>query len=208
MCTYELNDNFKFYLGGSFLDVYSNSSSNKESFLFQSGINFSNDFLNADLYYIINEYLVNSAIYYHYYKQAEKTSALGFSLKAKYSFILLESQNALYNSPSGSELYFVPDFISRTGLFYNDFLFDNNLDLKTGFIFTYIGEQNFSSVETRILKVPSVTRLDFTLAGEVRKAAIVYFIIENIFDKKYYITPYYPMPERNFRFGIAWEFLN
>ncbi|BDQ03777.1 TonB-dependent receptor plug domain-containing protein [Ignavibacterium sp.] len=205
---YKLNDNFKFYLGGSFLDVYSTSSSAKESFLFQSGINFSNDFLNADLYYIINEYLVNSANYYHYYKQAEKTSALGFSLKAKYSFILLESQNALYNSPSGSELYFIPDFTSRTGLFYNDFLFDNNLDLKTGFIFTYIGEQNFSSVETRILKVPSVTRLDFTLAGEVRRAAIVYFIIENIFDKKYYITSYYPMPERNFRFGIAWEFLN
>ncbi|WP_407930378.1 putative porin, partial [Ignavibacterium album] len=89
-----------------------------------------------------------------------------------------------------------------------DFLFDNNLDLKAGFIFTYFGKQNFSSVETRIIKVPSVSRLDFSLAGEVRKAAIVYFIIENIFDKKYYLTPYYPMPERNFRFGIAWEFLN
>ncbi|AFH48018.1 Hypothetical protein IALB_0306 [Ignavibacterium album JCM 16511] len=206
--SYKLNDNFKFYIGGSFLDVYSNSSSNKESFLFQSGINFSNDFLNANLYYFINEYLVNSANYYHYYKQAEKTSALGFSLKAKYSFILLESQNALYNSPAGSELYFVPDFTSRTGLYYNDFLFQNNLDLKAGFILTYVGKQNFSSLNSDILQVPAVSRLDFSLAGEIRKAAIVYFIIENIFDKKYYITPYYPMPERNFRFGVAWEFLN
>lgn len=205
---YKINDNFKFYLGGSFLDVYSTSSSTKESFLFQSGINFSNDFLNANLYYIINEYLTNSANYYQYYRQTEKASSLGFSLKAKYDFILLESQNALYNSPSGTVLYFVPDFSSRTGLYYNDFLFDNNLDLKAGFIFTYVGKQNFSSTATQINTVPSVARLDFSLAGEIQKSATVYFIWENIFDKKYYLTPYYPMPFRNIRFGIAWEFLN
>lgn len=204
--SFRFNDNLKFYAGGSFFDEYSISSTNKEPLLFQSGLSFSNDFLNTDLYYVYNEYLVHSSANYH--KQADRVNGLALSLKTKFNFILLESQNTFYDSPSGSELYFVPDFSSRTGLYYNDFLFDNNLDLKAGFIFTYFGKQNFSSVETRIIKVPSVSRLDFSLAGEVRKAAIVYFIIENIFDKKYYLTPYYPMPERNFRFGIAWEFLN
>jgi outer membrane cobalamin receptor len=56
--------------------------------------------------------------------------------------------------------------------------------------------------------VPAVSRLDFSLAGEIQKAAIVYFIWENLFDKKHYLTPYYPMPFRNIRFGVAWEFLN
>lgn len=205
---YKFNDNLKFYIGSSFLDLYSASSTNSQSLLFQSGINFSSEFIDANLQYVINEYLINSANFYQYYKQADKSNAVGLSLKAKYKFILLESQNALYKSPSGSELYFVPDFNSRTGLYYNNFLFENNLNLKTGFIFTYIGKQNYSSVNSRILKVPSVSRFDFSLTGEIRKAAIVYFIIENIFDKKYYITPYYPMPERNFRFGIAWELLN
>lgn len=204
--SFRFNDNLKFYAGGSFFDEYSISSTNKEPLLFQSGLSFSNDFLNTDLYYVYNEYLVHSSANYH--KQADRVNGLALSLKTKFNFILLESQNTFYDSPSGSELYFVPDFSSRTGLYYNDFLFDNNLDLKAGFIFTYFGKQNFSSVETRIIKVPSVSRLDFSLAGEVRKAAIVYFIIENLFDKKYYLTPYYPMPERNFRFGIAWEFLN
>lgn len=204
--SFRFNDNLKFYAGGSFFDEYSISSTNKEPLLFQSGLSFSNDFLNTDLYYVYNEYLVHSSANYH--KQADRVNGLALSLKTKFNFILLESQNTFYDSPSGSELYFVPDFSSRTGLYYNDILFDNNLDLKAGFIFTYFGKQNFSSVETRIIKVPSVSRLDFSLAGEVRKAAIVYFIIENIFDKKYYLTPYYPMPERNFRFGIAWEFLN
>ncbi|MFN3694294.1 MAG: TonB-dependent receptor plug domain-containing protein, partial [Ignavibacterium sp.] len=162
--SFRFNENLKFYVGGSFLGEYSTSSPNKEPLLFQSGLSFSNEFLNANLFYVYNEYLINSLAKYQYYKQADKVNGLALSLKTKFKFILFESQNAFYKSPSGSELYFVPEFNSRTGLFYNDFLFDNNLDLKAGFIFTYISEQNFSSVETRIIKVPSVSRLDFSLA--------------------------------------------
>lgn len=206
--SFELIDGLKFYVGSSFLESYSGSSDNLPYLLFQAGINFSNEFLDARIHYLINEYSFNSFYRYNYYKQAEKLSALGLSLKAKYRFVLLETQNALYKSPSNSELYFVPDVSSKTGLYYNDLLFNNNLDLKTGIILTYTGSQNFSSDGNDILKVPSVARFDFALIGEIRKAAVVYFIIENLFDKKYFITPYYPMPERNFRFGVAWEFLN
>ncbi|WP_407930925.1 TonB-dependent receptor plug domain-containing protein, partial [Ignavibacterium album] len=119
--SFRFNDNLKFYAGGSFFDEYSISSTNKEPLLFQSGLSFSNDFLNTDLYYVYNEYLVHSSANYH--KQADRVNGLALSLKTKFNFILLESQNTFYDSPSGSELYFVPDFSSRTGLYYNDFLF-------------------------------------------------------------------------------------
>jgi outer membrane cobalamin receptor len=56
--------------------------------------------------------------------------------------------------------------------------------------------------------VEPIYKLDFILSGEIRKAAIVYFSIENILDKQYFITPYYPMPGISLRFGLAWEFLN
>ncbi|HEY7751945.1 MAG TPA: putative porin, partial [Ignavibacteriaceae bacterium] len=51
-------------------------------------------------------------------------------------------------------------------------------------------------------------KLDFTLAGEIKKLAIFYFVWENLFGNQYYITPYYPMPDRNVRFGLAWELFN
>jgi hypothetical protein len=56
--------------------------------------------------------------------------------------------------------------------------------------------------------IESWLTIDFTLSGEIQKAAIVYFTWENLFDWKYYITPYYPMQQRNMRFGIAWEIFN
>jgi len=56
--------------------------------------------------------------------------------------------------------------------------------------------------------VEPTNKLDFTLAGEIRGAAIFYFIWENLLGNQYYITPYYPMPERNIRFGLAWELFN
>jgi len=203
--SYKFDDNLKFYIGSSFLDVYSVSSNTSESILFQSGISYSNSFLNANISYIINGY-VNQT--YHYYNQADKLSGWALSLKAKFYFLLLETQNSLFTASSGKIIYSIPEFISRTGIYFKDYLFNDNLDLKAGFIFTYFGEQNYNSVSTQINKVPAVSRLDFSLAGEIQKAAIVYFIWENLFDKKYYLTPYYPMPFRNIRFGVAWEFLN
>jgi hypothetical protein len=56
--------------------------------------------------------------------------------------------------------------------------------------------------------VDPTNKLDFTLAGEIKGAAIFYFIWENLLGNQYYITPYYPMPERNIRFGLAWELFN
>ncbi|MBK6913937.1 MAG: hypothetical protein IPH11_09815 [Ignavibacteriales bacterium] len=42
----------------------------------------------------------------------------------------------------------------------------------------------------------------------MQKVATVYFTWENLFDNDYFITPYYPMPNRNIRFGLSWELFN
>lgn len=208
--TFKYNDNIKIYVGSSFLNNYSYSNDNsRESLLFQSGLNFQNEFLSANIIYFINEY-GQSPIYYPLYIQTYPTGnidGVGLSFKAKYHFLLFELQSSKYNSRSG-QLISIPEYSSRIGLFFNDFLFDNNLDLKAGVIFALTGKQKYQSFKFGLVEVSTVTRVDLSLAGEIRKAATVYFVLENLLDKKYYITPYYPMPERNFRFGIAWEFLD
>ncbi|OGU73849.1 MAG: hypothetical protein A2V93_08480 [Ignavibacteria bacterium RBG_16_34_14] len=86
------------------------------------------------------------------------------------------------------------------GIYYKDILFNHNLDLKTGFDLKYYDfeSENFKSAY----------QIDFTVAGIIQQAAIVYFSWENLFDEQYFIVPYYPMRERGIRFGIAWELFN
>jgi hypothetical protein len=92
--------------------------------------------------------------------------------------------------------------------------FNDNLDLKAGFKFYYTGEfsAGYHTFEGGNIQseggVDPTNKLDFNLAGEIQKVAIFYFQWENLFGNEYYITPYYPMPERNIKFGIAWELFN
>lgn len=209
--SYKLSEQIKIYLGTSVLGKYS---SDNDYFLFQGGINYKNDFISADINYFVNEYSKESSyspgLFYSYRTGDVKGGS--FSLKAKYAFLLLESLNAFYKSNSNSEMFYLPDFTTRTGIYFNDYLFNNNLDLKAGFLFTYTGKQKYilhhSLYPPRVIDVPSASKIDFTVSGEIQKSAVVYFIWENLPDKKYFLTPFYPMPFRNIRFGIAWEFLN
>ena len=121
--------------------------------------------------------------------------------------MLLESNSSYYYS-AGNKLLGVPDFQTQTGLYYTSKLFNDNLDLKTGFVLHYTGTNNVFTNEHGVIEVPSSYKLDFTLAGEIQKTAIVYFLFQNLLGNDYYITPYYPMPGRNIRFGFAWELFN
>ena len=80
--------------------------------------------------------------------------------------------------------------------------------MKTGFVFYYTGKNNVYTYEHGVVDVSASNKLDFTLAGEIQKIAIVYFTWQNLFDNNYYITPYYPMPSRSIRFGVAWKMFN
>ncbi len=110
------------------------------------------------------------------------------------------------NSPS-SYFYAFPKYSLTGGIYYKDVLFNTNLNLKTGFAVDYIGRMEVAVNSPFLYNSPSL-QIDFTLAGEIQKVAMVYFAWENLLDEKYFIVPYYPMPGRGIRFGVAWELFN
>ena len=150
-------------------------------------------------------------------KKSLAANLWGIGLNESYLIwkILLEGRLSHYFIEKGSLLEFinVPETKFTAGVYFIDSLFNSNLDLKTGFVFYYTGKQNI-----RYLPIPhwgilsdeidSWLTVDFTVSAEIQKAAIVYFTWENLFNKQYYITPYYPMLQRNIRFGVAWEIFN
>lgn len=104
------------------------------------------------------------------------------------------------------KIYMMPSDVIKGGFYFNDSLFRPNLLLKTGFKLNYIGKRNYLSAPD--VNLPADYTIDFTLSGEIRKVAVVYFTWENLLDRKYYIVPYFPMYQRNIRFGVSWELFN
>ncbi|HSW55348.1 MAG TPA: TonB-dependent receptor plug domain-containing protein [Ignavibacteriaceae bacterium] len=149
----------------------------------------------ADLWSMI---LTGAEIGYPVYS----TKGIGFVGSYKFWILLVDANCSYYFDERVS----LPEYQLTSGLYINDMFFDNNLDLKAGFKFYYTGEieRGFSANTS----VEPTNKLDFNLAGEIQKVAIFYFQWENLFGNEYYITPYYPMPVRNIKFGLAWELFN
>lgn len=137
-------------------------------------------------------------------------NGLGGQFNIKFKKIILENSGAYYFNPDNSDgnIYLVPKFTYRGGLFYRDSLFTGNLDLKAGLVFYYNGDRSAIENTRYTQTVGANSRLDFTLTGEIQKVAMVYFAWQNLLNSKYYLVPYYPMPARSIRFGISWELFN
>ncbi len=206
---FKIESNFGLYLGTSILKPY--SLSEQEYGLIEFGTRYQNEFVFADLKYFYNEYdygfYIDTGLDINDYIRFGYLNGLGLNLKFNYWKLRLESNSSYYFS-TDDKLIGVPDFQTQTGLYYTSKLFNDNLDLKTGFVFYYTGTNNVFTSEHGVTEVPSSNKLDFTLAGEIQNIAIVYFLWQNLLGNDYYITPYYPMPTRNIRFGVAWEMFN
>ncbi|MDX1702338.1 MAG: putative porin, partial [Melioribacteraceae bacterium] len=213
---YTFGDNFSFYAGYSVRNVYGDS----DVPTIEGGIKYYNFNLDLDIKYFNNEYV--SHLYFrgdpkYYGDHLFSTEGLGLIINYKIWIFRLESNTSYYfniNEANLDEAGYekpnsLPDWQFIGGVYVNDIFFDKNLDLKAGFKFTYTGKIETSRYYSGInLTVEPTNKLDFTLAGEIKGAAIFYFIWENLIGNQYYITPYYPMPERNIRFGLAWELFN
>lgn len=199
-------------------------SDNVESF--EAGIKYSRNkfFLNLKYFTRSGLYLPNAFVSPFepnpHYILVGNLSGLGLNLNYYFWKILIETNTSAYfNEESiyqveGTDdlqrgMLNLPDFQIIAGIYVKGMFFNDNLDLKTGFVFYYTGQINSSEYYyLRPIAVEPTNRLNFTLAGEIKKVAIVYFIWENLLYNEYYITPYYPMPNGNIRFGIAWELFN
>lgn len=200
------NDNFDLYFGSS---VFKRYYSDKNNLLLEAGIKFTSDILFANLSYFKNQYTYGFYTVGNFfdYIQFGDVNGLGLNLKLDLCKILIESTSSYYIS-AGNNLVGIPEVQTQTGIYYKDLVFEDNLDLKTGFVFYYTGKNYVYTFEHGLLSVPSSNKVDFTLAGEIQKRVIIYFLWQNLLDKNYYITPYYPMPSRSIRFGVAWELFN
>jgi hypothetical protein len=218
-----VNGNLNFYTGYSTFEL---TDVKKIVNSFELGINFKYDLFSSNLRLfrksgsLIPEPLSVRKMSIYPLREYIDQSFWGSGIELSYKLwkILLEAQSHYYfttDNNSDNVLIGMPKIKFLGGLYFADILFDSNLDLKAGFLFTYTGKQKYlfsesvvnSSVKT-FVNIDDSFKIDFTLAGEIQKTAIVYFVWENLFDSKYFITPYYPMPERTIRFGLAWELSN
>jgi hypothetical protein len=203
---YRLLNKLKFYLGTSSYKNYNSQDAGS----FEAGAMFYYYNLFIDFKYFDTDYNLYKPEIFYGPRTLElipttKVKSLGLALNYKFWLFLMETNTSYYFNHSRS----IPEWQFIGGLYVNDMFFNGNLDLKAGFKFYYTGK--LISSEYYYLGVTSVeptNKLDFNLAGEIQKVAIFYFQWENLFGNEYYITPYYPMPVRNIKFGIAWELFN
>lgn len=142
--------------------------------------------------------------------EVEINSVNGFGLLVNYKFwkLLIETNTSYYFDLHGYSSTSLPQIQFAGGIYVNDYFFEQNLLVKAGVKFYYTGKLSAYAENFGIIDVDPSNKIDFTLAGEIKKVAVVYFIWENLLGNNYFITPYYPMPERNIRFGLAWELFN
>ena len=207
---YKLLNKLKFYMGISSYENYNLQDAGS----FEAGAMFNYFKLLLDFKYFDTDYNLFTPEIFYGPKTLEvipttNVKGLGLVLNYKFWMLLVETNTSYYFNHSR----IIPEWQFVGGLYVNDLFFDDNLDLKAGFKFYYTGGfsagyyLNNGEIQSEGGVKPT-NKLDFTLAGEIKKVAIVYFIWENLFGNQYYITPYYPMPERNVRFGLAWELFN
>jgi outer membrane cobalamin receptor len=167
-----------------------------------------------------------------YYFKTENTSLQGLNLKLEMKMwkVLFSTNSSYYFSDNDRNKFGIPQFTSSGGIYYIDTLFNSNLHLKTGFNYSLVGsrnnlyydyERNISAVYSGSItpytgSIPTMSsdsyptdyQIDFFVSGQIQENATLYFTFENIFNRKYFIVPYYPLYERGIRFGIAWEFFD
>jgi outer membrane receptor protein involved in Fe transport len=196
-----LNEHYNFYLGYSQFDDYYLIGEKTTSLELKLGYKDEN----------------NSSTINLFNKESSTINLWGIGFDVSYQIwkILFEGRMSQYFVEKDSPVNFIniPETKFNAGIYFKDSLFSSNLDLKAGFLVNYIGKQDLrtfsvTSPLTMLYDVEPWFTIDFTISAEIQKSAIVYFTWENLLDKKYYITPYYPMPERNIRFGVAWELFN
>ena len=201
--SYSPINKLKFYLGYS---IYQTEISKNYVNNFEAAAQYTleNLFLKLD-YFKRNNFINNNYPFISNYNYVANLQGLGVNLNYNIWKIYFESTASFYRQQNSSSLlYEFPQTSFTLGFFYRDILFDSNLNLKTGFIVYNNGE----SIEQTNTKIPTSLKIDYTLSGEIRKVAMVYFTWENLLNSQYYIIPYYPMPGRNIRFGISWELFN
>lgn len=168
-----------------------------------------------------------------YYEKTDGTAGIDFAERQiygaylngslRFGFLLLQF-NYTYLDNSLNNLQVSPEYVLNAGVFYYGRLFENNLLMKSGINFYFTGKQNYfyrdfynarsfwfsETDDFRIVPFsrqgsPDAFTMDFFFVGRIQDRANIYFVFENLLDKKYFIVPYYPKQSRSVRIGISWD---
>ena len=109
-----------------------------------------------------------------------------------------------------------PKWVTTGGVYFRDKLFSKHLDVKMGMhgrVFTGFHSREFD--QQALAYLPDGQSSDILRTGIIDLVilahlgdAYVHFIWDNLLDRRYVMTSFYPMPERQLRFGVSWEFFN
>jgi outer membrane cobalamin receptor len=145
------------------------------------------------------------------------SNGLEASFSARLWYILLEGTGTylIQKDAGGSVLTEQPKLIADGGVYYQDRLLNDKLELKVGIRAKYLSSSSgelfnpevLSYVENTGTRIGWGSSADFLLIAHIGDAYF-HFVWENLTDVRYFTTPYYPAGQRAIRFGIVWGFLN
>lgn len=153
------------------------------------------------------------------YQNSEDTrrSGLDLSVALRFGWFYLEGTGMfipqkLSSGPGSSEY---PTFAANGGIYFWDKIIDDKLDLKVGFRGRYFRSHSGSQFNPEMLAYPSDAgfwiegsgSVDFQATARIGDAYIQ-LIWENLTNQHYFTTPYYPVLDREIRFGLSWQFLD
>lgn len=148
-----------------------------------------------------------------------KLTLQGFDGKAEVRWGVLYGEGVLQfievKTNDFTYITLLPKWYAFGGLYYWNKLLSNSLDLKIGVrgkaFSAYQGMEYNPQAQMYVTsvqkKVDAVGVGDFVLLAHIGDA-YVHFVLENLFARRYFITPTYPQLERTLRFGISWTFLD
>ncbi|MGA7160327.1 MAG: putative porin [Bacteroidota bacterium] len=142
------------------------------------------------------------------------------SLKISYNHFYAEGNATYLKQPDyyhiDEKLQLLPELYLDGSIYYKNLLVNGNLELKIGFRGRYTSKQSgMAPLNESELFVPYTLlqsfgpsgTADFFVIGKLGDAYL-HLIWENLSGNQYMLTPFYPMYDRNVRFGVSWEFWN
>jgi outer membrane cobalamin receptor len=145
-----------------------------------------------------------------------RTKGVAGSLNLRYGPFALEG-TALYQDyvESDTSKDLLPNLVLSGELSYRNKFFNEALDAKVGVRTHFMNRQRGMTFNPRMTlyeentetNIGRWTRLD---AFAILKIGNAYISLsyENLLNAYYMITPVYPMPERSFRLGVNWVFID
>ena len=108
-----------------------------------------------------------------------------------------------------------PQWTANGSIYFDGWLANGHLDLRIGIRGTFVSQQSgMSPLDEYAYWIPSarvrygpVGTADFFMVAKIGDA-YVHLIWENLAGNQYFLAPFYPMYDRNIRFGVTWEFVD